>query len=58
MTWDSSLETLFYGQILCNAQGQQPSYHYTYVLPLKAPNKTCSRRHFNFLILSFEENKA
>ena len=24
----------------------------------KAPNKNCSRRHFNFLLLSFEENKA
>ena len=34
MTWDSSLETRFYGQILCNAQGQQPSYHYSYVLTL------------------------
>ena len=26
-------------------------------LTLKAPNKNCSRRHFNFLLLSFEENK-
>ena len=25
---------------------------------LKASNKNCSRRHFNFLLLSFEENKA
>ena len=25
---------------------------------LKTPNKNCSRRHFNFLLLSFEENKA
>ena len=25
---------------------------------LKAPNKNCSRRHFNFLPLSFEENKV
>ena len=24
-------------------------------LTLKAPNKNCSRRHFNFLLLSFEE---
>ena len=24
-------------------------------LTLKAPNKICSRRHFNFLLLSFEE---
>ena len=23
-----------------------------------APNKNCSRRHFNFLLLSSEENKA
>ena len=28
---------------------------YIHVLTLKAPNKNCSRRHFNFLILSFEE---
>ena len=27
-------------------------------LTLKASNKNCSRRHFNFLLLSFEENKA
>ena len=27
-------------------------------LTLKAPNKNCSRRHFNFLLLSFEDNKA
>ena len=25
------------------------------ILTLKAPNKNCSRRHFNFLLLSFEE---
>ena len=23
-----------------------------------APNKNCSRRHFNILLLSFKENKA
>ena len=27
-------------------------------LTLKAPNKNCSRRHFDFLLLSFEKNKA
>ena len=27
-------------------------------LTLKEPNKNCCRRHFNFLLLSFEENKA
>ena len=27
-------------------------------LTFKVPNKNCSRRHFNFLLLSFEENKA
>ena len=27
-------------------------------LTLKAPSKNCSRRHFNFLLLSFKENKA
>ena len=30
---------------------------YYYALTLKALNKNCSRRHFNFLLLSFEENK-
>ena len=25
---------------------------------LKGPNKNCSIRHFNFLLLSFKENKA
>ena len=28
------------------------------VLTIKMPNKNCSRRHFNFLLLSFKENKA
>ena len=28
------------------------------ILTLKVPNKNCSRRHLNFLLLSFEENKA
>ena len=27
-------------------------------LPLKVPNKNCSRRHFNFLFLSLKENKT
>ena len=27
-------------------------------LPLKAPNENCSRRQFNFLLLSFGENKT
>ena len=27
-------------------------------LTFKAPNKKCSRSHFNFLLLSFEEKKA
>ena len=27
-------------------------------LTLKALNKNCSRRHFNFLLLSFKENKT
>ena len=31
---------------------------FSYLLTLKAPNKNCSRRHFNFLLLSFEENKV
>ena len=29
-----------------------------HLLTLKAPNKNCSRQHFNVLFLSFEENKA
>ena len=28
------------------------------IITLKAPNKNCGIRHFNFLLLSFEENKA
>ena len=32
--------------------------HMVQVLTLKALNKNCSRRHFNFLLLPFEENKA
>ena len=28
------------------------------ILTFKAPNKNCSRQHFNFLFLSLEENKA
>ena len=27
-------------------------------LTLKAPNKNCSGRHFNFLLLSFEDKKG
>ena len=27
-------------------------------LTLKAPNKNCSRRHFNFLLLPFKDNTA
>ena len=27
-------------------------------LTVKAPNKNCSRRHFNFLLSSFKENEA
>ena len=29
-----------------------------FYLTFKAPNKNCSRRHLNFLLLSLEENKA
>ena len=28
------------------------------LLTLKEPNKNCRRQHCNFLLLSFEENKA
>ena len=28
------------------------------LVTLKAPRKNCSRRYFNFLLLSFEENNA
>ena len=27
-------------------------------LTLKAPNKNCSKRHLNFLLLSLDENKT
>ena len=33
-------------------------YEICFLLTLKVPNKICSRWHFNFLLLSFEENKA
>ena len=33
-------------------------FPFLYILALKAPNTNCSRRHFYFLLLSFEENKA
>ena len=35
-----------------------PLKAFLFTLTLKAPNKNCSRQHFNFLLLSFEENKA
>ena len=31
---------------------------YFLILTLQAPNKNCSRRHFNFFTFFFEENKA
>ena len=34
------------------------SHHYNIFLTLQASNKNCSRRHFNFLLLPFEGNKA
>ena len=34
------------------------NFEYRYSLTLKAPNKNCSRWHFNFLLLSFKESKA
>ena len=41
-------------------KGRQARYRIPWnsCLTLKAPNKNCSRRHFNFLLLSLEENKA
>ena len=30
----------------------------TVILILEEPNKNCCGRHFNFLLLSFKENKA
>ena len=35
-----------------------PVISFSNYLTLKAPNKNCSRRHFNLLLLSFKENKA
>ena len=34
-----------------------PLKGYLFLFTLKAPNKNSSRRHFNFLLLSFEENR-
>ena len=43
----------------CNTQNCPSELHAAkFNLTLKAPNKNCSRRHFNVLLLSFEENKA
>ena len=54
--------------VLLQKHSQQPlvvtelidlvSLPYFLSLTLKVPNKNCSRQHFNFLLLSFEENKA
>ena len=54
----------FCGADLCKhitnapGDGDQSALSFFLGLTLKAPNKNCSRRHFNFLLLSFEENKA
>ena len=45
-----------YYQVLMDCRDSD--YAVSAVLTLKALNKNCSRRHFNFLLLSFEENKA
>ena len=42
-------------QIFC--QKKLISFDSVIVLILKAPNKNCSRRHFNFSLLSFEGNE-
>ena len=47
------------GNIFCIAHVPCSMHHRVNpLLTLKAPNKNCSRRHFNFLLLSFEENNA
>ena len=47
----------------CSETAKFAKFHLSYyksvaTLTLKAPNKNCSRRHFNFSLLSFEKNKA
>ena len=49
---------VFSGGILSIGFPTDVSTHFILLLTLKAPNKNYSRRHFNFLLLSFEENKA
>ena len=46
------------GDLLCAFLGNETFRKLGLLLTLKALNKNCSRRHFNFLLLSFEENKA
>ena len=44
-------------RIKIKPKGQRYIYEILDVLTLKAPNKNCSRRHFNSLLLSFEKRK-
>ena len=47
-----------YAFIITRVIRLQPKRAQQLHLSLKAANKNCSRRHFNFLFLSFKENKA
>ena len=48
------LKCSFHGEI----KKKEINNIFTVPLTFKAPNENCSRQHFNFLLLSFEENKA
>ena len=48
---------------MVDRHGNLKGHGYTFLgtettLTVKAPNKDCSRQHFNFFLLSFEENRA
>ena len=47
-----------FGDISSSVVSKSGPLNFPKLITQKAPNKNCSRRHINFLLLSFEENKA
>ena len=56
--WIINSSEQMYRKSYCTVSGARVGSSVGKMLTLKAPNKNCSRRHFNFLLLSFKENKA
>ena len=54
----AALQQIEKSNMLDDLQFMYCSFDQELILILNAPNKNCSRRHFIFLLLSFEENKA